>query len=43
MCPQVTKKVEVNTLNAINWISENTFHGSMATKKSKGNVFESAL
>ena len=30
--------MELNTLNAINWIFEDTFNGSMAMKNSKEKV-----
>ena len=32
------KKLGPNTLNAINWIFEDTFNGSMAMKNSKEKV-----
>ena len=35
MWDQVPKRVEPNTLNTINWIFENTFHRSTATKNSR--------
>ena len=35
--------MELNTLNAINWIFEDTFNGSMAMKNSKEKVADLVL